>query len=125
MMSNQQNLNQVGIDKFLREFQSLGFKNNDKSGEPLKIKYCNVTLNSKHKRNSTPIKYENEKNDDKDVHRPSHKHRVNKEKITSFLSLPQKWKGYVNRPLSSNLTFSMFINIFIKLLYIISFYLLY
>ena len=37
MVSNQQNLNQVSIDKFLRALQSLGVKKDDLSGEPLKI----------------------------------------------------------------------------------------
>ena len=52
MVSNQQNLNQVGTDEFLRALRSLGVKTNDISGEPLKIKYSiwrpiaptNVTL---------------------------------------------------------------------------------
>ena len=39
MVSNQQNLNQVGIDKFLRALRSLGVNKDYISGEPLKIKY--------------------------------------------------------------------------------------
>ena len=42
MVSNQQNLNQVGIDEFLRALRSLGVKKDEISGEPLKIKYKNV-----------------------------------------------------------------------------------
>ena len=42
MVSNQQNLNQVGIDEFLRLLRSLGVKKNDIGGEPLKIKYSSV-----------------------------------------------------------------------------------
>ena len=40
--SSQQNLNQVGIDEFLRELRSLGVKKDEISGKPLKIKYKNV-----------------------------------------------------------------------------------
>ena len=57
IVSNQQNLNQVGIDKFLRALQSLGVKKNDISGEPLKIKYSSVAPYSPYQRNSTPTKY--------------------------------------------------------------------
>ena len=42
MVSNQQNLNQVSIDEFLRALRSLGVKKDDISGEPLKIKYSSV-----------------------------------------------------------------------------------
>ena len=42
MVSNQQNLNQVGIDEFLRAIRSLGVKKDDISGELLKIKYSRV-----------------------------------------------------------------------------------
>ena len=38
MISNQQNLNQMGIDKFFPALRSLGLKNDDISDEPLKIK---------------------------------------------------------------------------------------
>ena len=61
MVSNQQNLNQVVIDKFLRALQSLGFKKDYISGDPLKIKYCNVVPKSPHHRYSTQTKYKNEK----------------------------------------------------------------
>ena len=64
MVSNQQNLNQVGIDEFLRELRSLCVNKDDISGEPLKIKYCNVAPYNIHKRHSTPTKYEDEKEDD-------------------------------------------------------------
>ena len=56
MVSTQQNLNQVGIDKFLRELRSLGVKKDDISGELLTIKYSNVALYSTHRRQSTPTK---------------------------------------------------------------------
>ena len=84
-MSNQHNLNQVGIDKILRALRSLGVTKDDISGEPLKIKYSNVAPNSTHQRHSTPTMYEDEEkdDDDEDVRLPSHKHRVNKDKNTS------------------------------------------
>ena len=46
MVSNQQSLNQVGIDEFLRALQNLGVKKDDIRGEPLKIKYSNVAPQS-------------------------------------------------------------------------------
>ena len=58
MVSNQQNLNQVGIDKFLCSLRSLGVKKDDISGEPLKIKYSNVAPYSTHQRHSTPTNEE-------------------------------------------------------------------
>ena len=64
MVSNQQNLNQVGIDEFLHALKSLGVNKNDISGKPLKIKYCNVTPYSIHKRQYTPTTYEDEEEDD-------------------------------------------------------------
>ena len=64
MVSNQQNLNQVGIDEFLCALRSLGVKKDDISGEQLKIKYSNVAPYSSHKRHSTPTKYEDEEEDD-------------------------------------------------------------
>ena len=84
-MSNQQNLNQVGIDEFRRALRSLGVKKDDISGEPLKIKYSNVAPYSTHQRHSTPTKYEDEEEDDDEevVRPPSHKHRVNKDKKIS------------------------------------------
>ena len=42
MVSNQQNLNQVGIDEFLLALRSLDVKKDEISGKPLKIKYKNV-----------------------------------------------------------------------------------
>ena len=56
IMSNQQNLNQVGIDEFLRALRSLGVKKDDISGELLKIKYSNVAPYSTHQLHSTPTK---------------------------------------------------------------------
>ena len=112
MVSNQQNLNQVDIDEFLRALRRLGVKKDDISGEPLKIKYSNVAPYSTHQRHSTPIRYEDEKedDDDEDVRQPSHKHRVNKDKKTSSSSLPQKGKTMFTSLLNASLTFSMFIN---------------
>ena len=77
-------MKQVGIDEFLRALRSLGVKKDDISGDPFKIKYSNVAPYSTYQRNSTPIKYEDEEEDDdeKDVRPPSHKHRVNKDKKT-------------------------------------------
>ena len=97
MVSNQQNLNQVGIDEFLWELRSLGVKKDYISCEFLKIKLSNVAPYSTHQRHSTPIKYENKEEDDneEDV---SLKYRVNKDKKTSSSSLPQKEKGYVHKP---------------------------
>ena len=60
MMSNQPNLNQVGIDEFLRALRSLGIMRNDRSGEPLKIKYSNVAPYITSQRHSTLTKYEDE-----------------------------------------------------------------
>ena len=100
MMSNQQNLNQVGIDEFLRALRSFGVTKDDIIGEPLTIKYSFVAPYSTHQRHSTPTKYEDEVEDDNEeaVRRPSNKHRVNKNKKTSSLSLPQGGKGYVHNP---------------------------
>ena len=99
-MSNQQNLNQVGIDEFLRALRSLGVKKDDICGEPLKIKYSNVVPYSTHQRHSTPTRYEDEEEDDDDenVCPPSHKHHVNKDKKILSSSLSQKGKGYVYKP---------------------------
>ena len=100
MVSNQQNLNQVGIDEFLRALRSLGVKKDDICGEPLNINYSNVAPNSTHQRYSTPTKYEDEEEDDdeEEVQQPSHKHRVQKDKKTSSSSLTQKGKGYIHKP---------------------------
>ena len=46
IVSNQQNLKQVGIDEFPGALRSLGVKKDDISGEPLKIKYNNLTAYS-------------------------------------------------------------------------------
>ena len=99
-MSNQQDLNQVGIDEFLRVLRSLGVKKDDISGEPLKIKYRSVAPYSIHQRHSTPTMYEDKEEDDieEEVRPPSHKHRVNKDKKTSSSSLPQGEKGSVHKP---------------------------
>ena len=128
MVSNQQNLNQVGIDEFLCALRSLGVKKDDISGEPRKIKFSNVALYSTYQRHSTPTRYEDEvedDNDDEDVRPPIHKHRVNKDRKTSSSSLPQKGKSHVHKPPGRSLTFSMFIKLFISLSLIISFHLFY
>ena len=64
MVSNQQNLNQVGIDEFLRALRSLDVKKDDISGEFLKMKYSSVAPYSIYQRYSTPTKYEDEDKDD-------------------------------------------------------------
>ena len=98
MVSNQQNLNQVGIDEFLLALQSLGVKKDDISGEPLTINYNNVAPYSTQQRHSTPIKYVDEDDNEEDVRPPNHKHRVHNDKKTSSSSLPQGGKGYVHKP---------------------------
>ena len=60
IIRNQQNLNQVSINKFFRALRSLGVKKDEISGEPLKIKYSNLAPYSTHLRHSTPIKYKDE-----------------------------------------------------------------
>ena len=79
-------LDPSGIDKFYPALQSLGVKKHDISGDPFKIKYCNVAPYSTHYRNSTPTKYEDEEEDydEEDVRPPSHKYRVNKTKHIIF-----------------------------------------
>ena len=64
MVSNLQNLNQMGIDEFLRAIQSLDVKKDNISGELLKIKYSSVAAYSTHQRHSTPTKYEDDEEDD-------------------------------------------------------------
>ena len=66
MVSNQHNLNQVGIDEFLRALRNLGVKKDDISGEPLKIKYSNVAPYSTDQRHSTPTKYEDVEDDNEE-----------------------------------------------------------
>ena len=51
---------------------------------------------STHQRHSTPTKYEEE--DDEEVHPPSYKHRVHKDKKTSSSILAHGGKGYVHKP---------------------------
>ena len=85
MVSNQQNLNQVGIDEFLGALKSLGVKKDDISCEPHIIKYIIVAPYSTHQRHLTPTKCDDEKTDDneKEIRQPSHKYRVNKGKKKS------------------------------------------
>ena len=87
-MSNQQNLNEVGIDKCFLAIRSIDVKKDYISGEPLKIKYSNVARYSTHKRHIRPTKYEDEEEDDdkEDERPPSHMHRVNKNNKTSSSS---------------------------------------
>ena len=95
MVSNQQNLNQVGIDEFLSALRSLGVKIDDISGEPLKIKYSNVAPYNTHKRHSTRTKYEDEDKDDdeEEVRQPSHKHRIHKDNKNIILKFGTRRKG--------------------------------
>ena len=65
MVSNQQNLHQVGIDDSLRSLQSLNVNKNEISGEPLKIKYNNCALYGVVKLDDTLLKYEHEKANEK------------------------------------------------------------
>ena len=58
MVSNHQNLNQVGIDEFPLALRSLGVKKNEISGEPLKIKYKNVAPYGAVQCHSTSVEYE-------------------------------------------------------------------
>ena len=99
MVSNQQNMNQVGFDEFHCALRSLGVMKDDIICEPLKIKYSSVAPYSIYQRHSTPTKYEDEEENDneEEVRPPSHKHWVNKDKRTSSSSLPQDGKGYVHK----------------------------
>ena len=81
MVCNQQNLNQISINEFLRALRSLNVKKDNISGEPLKIKKSNVAPNSTHQRHSTPTKYEDEEeydneedDNEEEVRPPSHKY---------------------------------------------------
>ena len=56
----------MNFDKFLRALQSFGVKKDDISGEPLKIKYCNVAPYSIYQRHSTPSKNQNEEEIDEE-----------------------------------------------------------
>ena len=64
MVSNQQNLNKVGIDKFLRALRSLGVKKDEISGTPLKLKYKNVAPYGAVQRHSTRVEYDHDKVDE-------------------------------------------------------------
>ena len=50
MVSNQQDLYQVGIDEFIHALQSLGVYKNTISSEPFKVKYSKVALYGAHQR---------------------------------------------------------------------------
>ena len=52
LVSNQQNLNYLGIDDFLRALPSLGVKIDNICGELLKIKYSKVAPYSTYQRHS-------------------------------------------------------------------------
>ena len=64
MVNNQQNLNQVGIDEFLRALRSLVVKRDEISGEPLQINYKNVATYGAVQRHSTFVEYEHDKVDE-------------------------------------------------------------
>ena len=87
----------MGINEFLRALRSLIVRNNNISGESLKITYSNEAPYSSPLRYSTPTKYEDEEkvDNDNDLRPPSHKHRVNNDKKTSSSSLSQTGKTYV------------------------------
>ena len=124
MVSNKQNLNQVGIDELFRALLSLGVKKDDIRGEPLKIKYSNVPPYSAHQRHSTKTKYKNEEEDDnKEVVRsPSNTHQVHKNKNHYLQACHRIIRAMFTSHLGASLTFSMFINLLIKLLLTILFY---
>ena len=65
MVSKAQNLNLVGINKFICAFQSFNVKKDDISSELLKVNYSNVALNRTHERHSTPTNNEDKVNNDK------------------------------------------------------------
>ena len=79
MVSNKQDLHQVGIDDFLRALQSWGVKKDEISGEPLKFKYKNVAPYGGVQRHSTSVEYEHGNVDEEEdiekeeVRRPSPK----------------------------------------------------
>ena len=99
MVSNLQNLNQVVFDEFLGPIQSLGVKKNDIIAEPLKLKYSNIAPYNTHHRHSTPLKYEDEINDDEeDVRHPSHIYKVNKDRKTLIPSLLENGMGNFHKP---------------------------
>ena len=60
MVSNEQDLHQVGIDDFLRALRSLGLKRDEISGKQLNIKYKNVTPYGAVQPRSTPVEYKHE-----------------------------------------------------------------
>ena len=95
MVSNQQNLNQVGIDEFLRALRSLGVKKDKIRGEPLKIKYKNVAPYSAVQRHSTPVEYEAEDIEREEVRQPSPKQQSQKAKKRSSV---QEGKGFIHKP---------------------------
>ena len=118
MLSNQKNLNLVGIDEFLRALQSLSVKKDDISGEPLQINYRNVAPYSTHQRHSTPTKYEDEEEDDdeEEVRSPSHKHWVIKTTKHHLQACHKKAKAMFRSRPGASLINSMFFNVLIKLL---------
>ena len=107
MVSNQQNLNQVGIDEFLRALRSLGVKKDEISGEPLKIKYKNMAPYGAVQRHSTPVEYETE-----DIEKEKFAHQVISNQVTKPRKdhLCKKEKDLSTSHLDANLTFYMIIN---------------
>ena len=91
MMSNQQNLNQVGIDEFLCALQSLGVKKDEISGEPQKIKYKNVApYGAVHEKVDEAENIEKEEVRPPDPKQPS-------QTAKKWSSL-QKGKGFIHKP---------------------------
>ena len=107
MVSNQQNLNQVGIDEFLRALQSLGVKKDEICGEPLKIKYKNVAPYGAVQRHSTLVEYEAEDSEKEKVRLPSQKQPSQKPRKYHRCKME---RNLSTSNLDANLTFSMFIN---------------
>ena len=96
MVSRRQDLRQVGIDEFLRALRSLGIKKDDLSGETLKFKYTKDAPYKTH-------------------HHSTYAPNITKKSSSSAQSLSQGGKGYGQKPPGLTLTFSMFINLLIKL----------
>ena len=101
MVSNQQDLHQVGIDDFLRALRSLGIKKDDISGEPLKNKLSNVAPYVAHQRHLTSAKHEPDNlevagDNIEELVQQNPKQRVHKPTKRSSL---QVGKGYIHKPI--------------------------
>ena len=95
MVSNQQNMNLVGIDKILRALQSSDVKKDQIRGEPLKIKYKYVAPYGAVQRHSTPVEFEAEDIEKEEVRPPSPQQPSQKAKKKSSL---QEGKGFIHKP---------------------------